>query len=309
MSKINLFLQKIKIREKHHGVILIITAYALSFFMLILGSDTFYDIRSSAAGTKQEEDSQITEKVQDIVNTNETSASGENLEYQGVTQTLEIHNSIETQESAGNLLSLQYIQPKVQALKANLVNPYGLNEAIEENTLASGTETEPADQNTEAEETAAAKKEKAKKEAASDKEAETAKKDGEEKDKTTESLSVEDADSPYVVSVTKEDVDMLERIVEAEASGEDMVGKILVANVILNRISDDEFPDTVEKVIFQKVDGEDQFTPIADERFWEVTVSDDTEEAVLRALEGEDYSKGALYYVKKACEKKQYRMV
>jgi N-acetylmuramoyl-L-alanine amidase len=113
----------------------------------------------------------------------------------------------------------------------------------------------------------------------------------------TESFSVEETISSSVVKITKEEVRMLERIVEAEASSEDMVGKILIANVIFNRMADEEFPDTVEDVIFHKVNGDYQFSPISDERYWEVEVTDETEEAVLRALEGEDYSEGALYFI------------
>ena len=36
------------------------------------------------------------------------------------------------------------------------------------------------------------------------------------------------------------------RIVEAEATGEDLEGKMLIANVILNRVRDSRFPNTIE---------------------------------------------------------------
>ena len=42
---------------------------------------------------------------------------------------------------------------------------------------------------------------------------------------------------------TESDYNVLLRIVQAEAGGCDMKGKILVANVILNRVESDEFPD------------------------------------------------------------------
>ena len=51
---------------------------------------------------------------------------------------------------------------------------------------------------------------------------------------------------------------------EAEATGEDIIGKILVANVIFNRMESEEFPDTVKEVVFQKVGDKYQFSPIAD---------------------------------------------
>lgn len=123
-------------------------------------------------------------------------------------------------------------------------------------------------------------------------------------EKSIESFSVEDDNESKLLSVTDDEVTMLEKIVEAEAAGEDMVGKILVVNVILNRIEDDEFPDTIKDVIFQKVGDDYQFSPIADKRYWKVKVSKQTKEAVKRALSGEDYSQGALYFMSRKHAKK-----
>ena len=88
------------------------------------------------------------------------------------------------------------------------------------------------------------------------------------------------------------DYNTLCRIVEAEASGEDMIGKIMVANVILNRVEHDRFPDTVYHVVYAK----GQFSPVSNGRINRVKVSEETQEAVERALSGEDYSNGALYF-------------
>ena len=112
-----------------------------------------------------------------------------------------------------------------------------------------------------------------------------------------------EASSDAIVA-TKDDVKILEQIVEAEATGEDMKGKILVANVIFNRMADEEFPDNVKDVVFQKVGGEYQFSPISDKRFWSVKVTDDTREAVQRAMNGEDYSEGALYFMARRLARK-----
>ena len=103
--------------------------------------------------------------------------------------------------------------------------------------------------------------------------------------------------------LAEDDFQILCRIVEAEAGGEDVNGRMLVANVILNRVEDNAFPDTVEEVVFQKENGTFQFSPICDGRYQEVEVSEKTQEAVQRALLGEDNSKGALYFVcRKAAE-------
>jgi spore germination cell wall hydrolase CwlJ-like protein len=98
-------------------------------------------------------------------------------------------------------------------------------------------------------------------------------------------------------SLCDDDIDVLCRIVEAEAAGEDENGKLLVANVVLNRVANDSFPDTVREVVFQSDSGISQFSPISNGKYYQVTVSDETKNAVKRALEGEDISDGALYFV------------
>lgn len=98
-------------------------------------------------------------------------------------------------------------------------------------------------------------------------------------------------------SFTENEFQILCRIVEAEAGGEDINGRILVANVILNRVESKSFPNTIEGVVFQKNNGTFQFSPVRDGRYHNVKVSEETKEAVERALLGEDYSEGALYFV------------
>ena len=101
----------------------------------------------------------------------------------------------------------------------------------------------------------------------------------------------------WVYDISDKDYEVLLRIVEAEAGGEDKTGKILVANVVLNRMESSKFPDTVEEVVFQHEGGCYQFSPIENGRYESVCVSEETYEAVERALEGEDLSQGALYFV------------
>ena len=88
------------------------------------------------------------------------------------------------------------------------------------------------------------------------------------------------------------DLEVLLRIVEAEAGCEDEDGKLLVANVILNRLNSEKFPDSITEIVFQRENGVSQFSPIADGSYYKVSVS----EAVGRALAGEDISRGALYF-------------
>ncbi len=100
----------------------------------------------------------------------------------------------------------------------------------------------------------------------------------------------------YVYELSKKELEVLLRIVEAEAGCEDEEGKLLVANVVLNRMNHEKFPDTVSEVVFQRENGVTQFSPVSNGRFFCVEISDETVNAVERALEGEDISQGALYF-------------
>lgn len=86
---------------------------------------------------------------------------------------------------------------------------------------------------------------------------------------------------------------ILERIVEAEAGDQNLKGRILVANVILNRVKSKQFPNTVKGVVF----AHRQFSPISNGSYYRVKVSALTKKAVKKALKGTDYSKGALYFM------------
>lgn len=103
-------------------------------------------------------------------------------------------------------------------------------------------------------------------------------------------------DKELKYNLSEKDLEALLRIVEAEAGGEDEEGKLLVANVVLNRVENDKFPDTVAEVVFQQDNGVTQFSPVKNGRFRSVEISEETVSAVERALEGEDISQGALYF-------------
>lgn len=101
----------------------------------------------------------------------------------------------------------------------------------------------------------------------------------------------------WVYELSEKDYEALLKIVEAEAGGEDEIGKMLVANVVLNRVKSDSFPDSVEEVVMQNENGTYQFSPVGNGRFEGVQVSEETVLAVEKALEGEDVSEGDLYFV------------
>ena len=113
-----------------------------------------------------------------------------------------------------------------------------------------------------------------------------------------EETTVSLAQTPEIMS--DDDYDTLLHIVEAEAGTEDIKGRVLVANVIMNRMKNEEFPDTVTEVVWQNTNGVPQFSPTYDGRIHTVTVSDETREAVRQAMNGTDYSQGALFFMQKS---------
>ncbi len=114
-----------------------------------------------------------------------------------------------------------------------------------------------------------------------------------EEEQSDVSLVSADYISP-IIAITDEEYNNLVRIVEAEATGLDVKAKILVANVVINRVFSKDFPDNVTEVIFQENGA--QFQPVMDGRYYSVELTDTSYEAVDRALVGEDYSEGALFF-------------
>lgn len=90
---------------------------------------------------------------------------------------------------------------------------------------------------------------------------------------------------------------VLLKIVEAEAGCEDTEGRMLVANVVMNRVRNGYFPNTVTEVVLSmRQDGTAQFSPVSDGRIDTVNVSQGTIDAVARVMNGEDISQGALFF-------------
>ena len=93
-------------------------------------------------------------------------------------------------------------------------------------------------------------------------------------------------------SISYEDAQILMRIAMAEAESDGVEGKAMVMAVVLNRVNDERFPNTIKEVVFQKY----QFSPIADGRYY--TVEPDVEcNLALAEIEKGTYSDiEALYF-------------
>lgn len=93
------------------------------------------------------------------------------------------------------------------------------------------------------------------------------------------------------VNAGNAEIDLLSRLVQAEAGSEPYTGKVAVAEVVLNRVNSGQFPNTVEGVIYQS----GQFSPVSNGSI-NMKASPDSLKAVYEALNGSDYAKGALFF-------------
>ncbi|MBO8169630.1 MAG: cell wall hydrolase [Thermoanaerobacteraceae bacterium] len=94
---------------------------------------------------------------------------------------------------------------------------------------------------------------------------------------------------------SQQDLYWLARAISAEARGEPPEGQVAVGAVILNRVKNPQFPNTVYAVIFQKVNGVYQFSPVKNGSIYKKPTPEAIK-AAKRALQGEDPTNGALYF-------------
>lgn len=87
------------------------------------------------------------------------------------------------------------------------------------------------------------------------------------------------------------DTYLLARAIYGEARGEPYIGQVAVAAVILNRVKDSRFPNTVSGVIYQK----NAFTCVSDGQI-NLTPNQTAIKAAKDALSGWDPTNGCLYY-------------
>ena len=91
-------------------------------------------------------------------------------------------------------------------------------------------------------------------------------------------------------SVSNADLELLARIISAEARGEPYIGQVAVGAVVLNRVESSSFPDSISGVVYQP----GAFTAITDGQINEA-VTDSARRAARDALNGSDPTGGALY--------------
>lgn len=81
-------------------------------------------------------------------------------------------------------------------------------------------------------------------------------------------------------TLTQEERELVARLVTAEAGAEPYLGQLAVAAVVANRVESQDFPDSVEEVIYQKK----QFTPAMTGKIHEVVPTKEAYRAVDEAF-------------------------
>ncbi len=90
---------------------------------------------------------------------------------------------------------------------------------------------------------------------------------------------------------TDADVQLLGKVISAEARGESYEGQVAVGAVILNRVAHSSFPDSISGVVYQA----GAFSCVNDSN-WYQPVSATSRKAATDALNGWDPTGGAIYY-------------
>ncbi len=93
------------------------------------------------------------------------------------------------------------------------------------------------------------------------------------------------------LGISAVDLELLARVIYAEARGEDFEGQVAVGAVVLNRIRDPQFPKSIREVIYQQ----GAFTAVMDRQI-HLEPDNQAYKAALLALEGEDPTGGAVFY-------------
>lgn len=97
------------------------------------------------------------------------------------------------------------------------------------------------------------------------------------------------------IPYTQGDLDLLARLITAEANNQPYTAKVAVGAVVVNRVKDSRFPNTISGVIYEKSYGYYQFTPVQNGMI-NKPASQEAIKAARDALNGADPTNGALFF-------------
>jgi N-acetylmuramoyl-L-alanine amidase len=90
---------------------------------------------------------------------------------------------------------------------------------------------------------------------------------------------------------SQQDIELMARVVYAEARGESYTGQVAVAAVILNRLESSQFPNTLQGVVYQPW----AFEVVSNGQLW-LNPNDTAYRAAQDAIKGWDPSYGAVFF-------------
>ncbi len=97
----------------------------------------------------------------------------------------------------------------------------------------------------------------------------------------------------YAATSNTSDIQLMARAINGEARGEPYEGKVAVGAVILNRVKDSRFPNSISGVIYQK----GAFTAVSDGQINSTIAENSTVYKAARdAMNGWDPTGGCVYY-------------
>lgn len=109
--------------------------------------------------------------------------------------------------------------------------------------------------------------------------------------KSYEILSSQTGNSNGAGAFNSSEVYLLAKTIHAEGRGEPYVGQVAIGAVILNRVRDDAFPNTIAGVVYQK----HAFTAVSDGQI-NLEPNETAMRAARDAISGWDPTGGAIYY-------------
>ena len=100
---------------------------------------------------------------------------------------------------------------------------------------------------------------------------------------------------PRAIKYTASDLNLLARLITAEAGGESYNAQVAVGAVVVNRVKSSSFPNSISAVINQKTNGSYEFTPVLNGNI-NRTAQGSAVRAANEALGGNDPTNNALFF-------------
>jgi len=100
---------------------------------------------------------------------------------------------------------------------------------------------------------------------------------------------------PMAIEYTASDLNLLARLINAEAGGESYNAQVAVGAIVVNRVNSSFFPNSISAVINQKTNGSYEFTPVLNGNI-NRTAQANAVKAANEALSGNDPTNNALFF-------------